>query len=501
MRLLTTISSCVGLMLFLVEGGGCCAEAAAQETAAKPKMNVVLILADDLGRHDLGCTGSDLYQTPNIDAFAAQSVSFTNAYSSHPTCSPSRAAILSGKYPARLGIVSHGERGTVRGGGDGTFLESEEYTLAEALRDAGYTTCHIGKWHIGKDGIAGPKEQGFEHDIASNEFCCPGSFIYPYKDKNNPERTDSEVPDLEDRGPDDHLTECLAEEAAKFISTQKDSDKPFFLNLWTYAVHTPIEAEKDKVDKYKKLVKPENRQTNPNYAALVEHLDDCVGQVLKAIKDNGLEGNTIVIFASDNGGATRTHSTNNWPLRNGKITQYQGGVGVPLFIRWPGVTLAGAECSVPTIGHDLYPTILNMVNVTGDLEQNAAMDGRDLTPLLRDPSLTTPLHEELHWLRMPVVFHYKTQLGERDMGPAGAVIKGDWKLLQFFPTPQGVEQALELYDLRNDRSETTNVADQYPEIVAELAQAMAGWRKETNAPTYEAAYAEYEKIEAEPEAE
>lgn len=467
------------------------------ETAKQP--NIVLILADDLGDADLGCTGADVHQTPNLDAFARQSQRFTNAYSSHPTCSPSRSGILTGKYPARLGIVSHGKPGDVQGG-DGTFVPASEYTLAEALSDAGYVTCHIGKWHVGKEGETGPKEQGFQYDIASNNFCCAGSFFYPYKDKN-PKLTEqqvanSAVPDLEDRGPGDHLTECLGDEAAKFIARHKreGGDKPFFLNLWHYSVHTPIQAEGDKVKKYKGLIKSDSHHQNPRYAGLVEHLDDAAGRVLRALKENNLEENTIVIFFSDNGGEVRNGVTNNFPLRNGKVSQYQGGIKVPMFVRWPGVTTAGASCDVPVIGHDLYPTILKMAGTTGKAEQNAHVDGRDLTTLIEDPTATLP-RDELHWLRYPVVFHYRNQWEQTELGPAGSVIKGDWKLIQFFATPQGVKESFELFNLADDPGEQTNLASAMPEKVEELKQAMTNWRKEVSAPPYEMAYEAYSKME------
>lgn len=470
----------------------------AEIASSAERPNVVFILADDLGYTDLSCQGSDLYQTPNIDTFARQSLSFTNAYTSHPTCSPSRSAIMTGKYPARLGIVSHGGLHSVTAG-DGTFMVSEEYTLAEALRDAGYTTCHIGKWHVGHDGKSGPKEQGFQYDIASNEFCCPGSFFYPYRDKRKPgeKGNNSAVPDLEDRGPGDHLTECLGDEAAKFIAEQADASKagkPFFLNLWYYAVHTPIEAEQDKVAKYKRLRKPKAHHRNPNYAALVEHLDDSVGQVLQAIDENGLADNTIVIFFSDNGGEIRNGVTSNYPLRDGKVSQYQGGVRVPAFVRWPGVSAAGATCDEPIIGHDFYPTVLKMTGASGDAEQNAAMDGVDLTPLLHDPTAVLE-PRAFHWMRYPVVFHYKNQYKQRSAGPVSSMINGKWKLFEFFKTPQGQPQEFELYDLEADPSEQTNLADQLPEKVSELHAQMMQWRRDVAAPPYEIAYREYEKIE------
>lgn len=455
--------------------------------------NVILILADDLGYRDLGYMGSDFYQTPNIDRLAQQSLRFNSAFSSHPTCSPSRAAIMTGKYPARLGIVSHGRPGTVVSG-DSTFMKPEEYTLAEALRDAGYTTCHVGKWHVGSEGYSGPKEQGFEYDIASNEFCCPGSFFYPYRDKNKPGKKGdkSAVPDLEDRGSVDHLTECLGDEAATFITDHADDEKPFFLNLWYYAVHTPIQAENDKVEKYKQLRREDAHQKNPNYAGLVEHLDDSVGHVLAAIKQAGIEEDTVVFFCSDNGGEVRNAVTSNYPLRNGKVTQYLGGVRVPMLVRWPGVTAAGVQCDEPVIGHDVYPTLLSMLNIKGQAEQNAAMDGRDISSLLRDPTATIS-REYLCWLRYPVVFHYRK--GARALGPVGSIVKGDWKLMEFFATPHGVDADYELYNLREDLSEKYNLADKFPKKVAELKADMQMWREDVSAPDYDSAYREYAKIE------
>ncbi len=459
--------------------------------SSKKKPNVVFILADDLGYSDLGCTGSDLYQTPHIDGLAKKSMYFTQAHSSHPTCSPSRAAILSGKYPARLGIVSHGRPGTVVEG-DGNFLISKEYTLAEALKADGYTTCHIGKWHVGMDSDCRPQSQGFDHVAAANKFCCPGSFFYPYYNKKHkPDRIAiNAVPDLEDRGPEDHLTECLGDLAAEFITKHKD--ETFFLNLSFYAVHTPIEAEKDKVEKYTKLRRKEMRHKNPRYAGLVEHLDDSVGQVLQALEDNDLAENTIVIFFSDNGGANYSGITSNYPLREGKVTQYLGGIRVPMFVHWPGVVESESICNEPVIGHDFYPTILEMTGAKGDRKQNAEMDGLDLTPLLKNPSSTLD-RDYLCWLRYPVVFHYRK--GQHAKGPCGTIIKGDWKLMEFFATPHGVDFDYELYNIKEDISETNNLAGKMSEKLEEVKKDMAEWKRDVGAPVYmQMAYPEYEKI-------
>ncbi|SMP69100.1 Arylsulfatase A [Neorhodopirellula lusitana] len=461
--------------------------------ATGDRPNIVFILADDLGYSDLGCTGSDLYQTPNIDAFASDSLRFERAYTS-PTCSPSRAAIMSGKNPARLGIVGHGGLRSMEGGGD--FLVSDEYTVAEALRDSGYSTCHIGKWHVGTKGVTGPREQGFDEVIASNEFCCPGSYFYPFRDKRKTGKAAarSAVPDLDDRNPGDHLTKCLGEEAVDYLERQKTSDKPFFLNLWYYAVHTPIEAQRDKVAKYKQLVDPNGHQRNPSYAALVEHLDDSVGSVLKAIDEKGLSDNTIVIFFSDNGGEIRKGVTSNFPLRSGKTSLYEGGVRVPLFIRWPGITQAGQTCQEAVAGHDLYPTILRMTGVKGHAGQNAKMDGVDITQLLRDPSASLP-SRAMHWLRYGELVHYPTYKNDREFGPCAAIRKGDWKMVERYPTPHGLEHRFELFNLQEDPYEAQNRASEEPAKLAELQRDLAAWQTEIEIPTYdELAYPAFEKM-------
>jgi len=477
----------IAIILILVESRFATADGPIGSETRKP--NIVFILVDDLGWTDLSSSGSDLHQTPNMDALASESLSFSNAYASHPTCSPSRAAIMSGKYPARLGIVSHAARRGVAGS-DGYFLDNEAYTLAKALRDVGYTTCHIGKWHLGTKEGTRAKNQGFQHVIASNDFCCPGSYFYPYQNPDANHAAASAVPDLEDRDPDDHLTEALGDEAAKFIAEHKE--EPFFLNLWYYAPHTPIEAKQEKVDKYKELVHEGLRHRNPHYAGLVEHLDDSVGVVLEAIRDNGLEDNTIVVFFSDNGGEIRGGITSNHPLRHGKVSQYLGGIRVPLFIKWPGVTSAGAVCDEPVIGHDFYPTFLKMAGIDSVPPQVGEIDGLDLSDLLHDPSGTLS-REALYWLRYSEVFHYEK--GVKPLGPCSTVIKGDWKLVEFFETPHGVKHSLELYNIVDDIGEQNDLASTYPEKVDELKQDLAQWREMMNAPPYKSAYREYEKIQ------
>lgn len=434
------------LLVTILTGASVCHGA---DTQRPP--NIVLILADDLGYTDLGCMGSKVYETPHIDRLAESSVRFSRAYSSHPTCSPSRAALLTGKYPARLGIVGHGGRGTVLAG-DGVFVPGEEFTLGEALSRLGYKTAHIGKWHVGEDGDSGPRDQGFAIDIASNDFCCPGSFFYPFRDRKKQGQAQqiSAVPDLEDYSKNLHLSQCLASEASKFIA--EDTNEPFFLSLWHYAVHTPIEAKREKVQKYRKRITPQSTQRNANYAALVEHLDDAIGEVLDALRENGLEQNTIVIFFSDNDGEIARGVTSNAPLRDGKVSLYEGGIRVPLFIRWPGVTTAGSECETPVVGHDLFPTVIGMACGDRNLGEQTEIDGLDLAPLLHDPT-TSLARNSLHWLRYPAIFHYRPDATSR--GPSGAILKGGWKMIEFFPTREGDEHRFELYNLQTDIPKAT----------------------------------------------
>lgn len=470
----------------------CHAEEGVDTRAARP--NVVFILADDLGHSDLGCMGSELHRTPHLDALARQSMSFEQAYTS-PTCSPSRSAILSGKNPARLGIVGHGGIRSMSGGGE--FLVAEEYTLAEALRDAGYDTCHIGKWHVGSSSEARPEGQGFDKVIASNDFCCPGSYFYPFRDKNKSgaaaER--SAVPDLDQYDPQDHLTHCLGSEAAKYISSRKGNDQPFFLNLWYYAVHTPIEAKKEKVDTYRAEAKQATHQRNPSYAALVEHLDDSVGMVLQALEDSGQANNTIVIFFSDNGGEIRKGITSNFPLRSGKTTLYEGGVRVPCFIRWPGVVPAGLSTNRVIVGHDFYPTLLELTGAAGREEQSASMDGLDLSPVLHDPTVALP-DRALHWLRYGELVHYPTYRNDPVFGPSGAIRKGNWKLIEHYPTPHGLERRFELFNLHDDPYEEKNLAANEPARVNDLREELTAWQDAINIPSYEElAYPAFESVD------
>jgi arylsulfatase A-like enzyme len=423
--------------------------------------NVVLIVLDDYGWRDSGCYGSTYHRTPHIDRLAKDGLRFTDAYAACPVCSPTRAALMTGKYPQRVGITDW-----LPGRPDSpdkpllrpklrTELPLEEVTLAEALKAAGYVTGHIGKWHLGGDGF-GPKEQGFDVNVAGDHTGTPLSYFAPYRNKM---RT---MPGLEEAPEGEYLTDRLADEAVKFIEANKE--KPFLLYLPHYAVHTPLRAPQDRVDKYQPG-KP-GTQGNPTYAAMVESADAAVGQVLQALDDRKLADKTLVIFTSDNGGLATLEgagmgqpATINSPLREGKGWLYEGGVRVPLIVRGPGVK-AGVTAAVAS-SIDAFPTALDVCGVTSA----AAVDGVSLRPLLAGGTVD---REAVYW-HYP---HYANQ-GSR---PGGAVRAGDWKLIEFYETGRR-----ELFNVTKDQSESRNVAADHPAVVKELAAKLDAWRKQVGA--------------------
>ncbi len=452
---------------------------------SKNKPNIVFILADDLGCHDLSCCGSELYQTPNIDRLAMEGVYFSNAHAPFPTCAPSRMSIVTGKYPARLGCWSHGVLGGVDAGE--LALPTEEITYAERFREAGYRTAHIGKWHCGGEGHM-PQDQGYDYVYGANDFCCIGSYYYPFSALERHPQAKLNLDDLTELQKGMHLTQILSEKAAEFIMENKD--RPFILDYWDYAPHHPLEADSDKVEKYTKQIKPEGHQRNPGYAALVEHYDEAVGRVLKAIEDAGIADNTIVIFTSDNGGATYCSKdtgkynhlpiTSNYPLRDGKHSQYYGGTRVPMLVKWPGITKTGVVCDERIIGFDLYPTMLNMAGIQYDHSKDGTIDGCDITALLHN-SQGKLEPRAFHWLRYPRIDRYHTDV-LKSKGPCGSILKGDWKLIEFPATLYGQEQSFELYNVKDDISEAYDLADRMPQKVQGLKEEMYRWRKNVGAP-------------------
>jgi len=434
--------------------------------------NVILILADDLGWTDLACYGSDLHQTPHLDALARDGMRFTQNYSACTVCSPTRAALLTGKYPARLHITDW-----IPGAMPDNpkllvpewtkYLPLEEHTLAEAFRAAGYQTASIGKWHLGGEAYY-PEQHGFQLNLAGTDKAQPGSYFAPWK-----------IPTLSEGMPSEYLTERLGAEAVRTI--ERFAQQPFFLYLPHFAVHTPIQARKPLVAKYRELLHSNQIHKNPAYAAMLESLDQTVGALRDKLRELKIEDNTIIIFTSDNGG--RIPTTSNQPLRYGKASAYEGGVRVPLIMFCPGVTQPGSESAVPTITMDLNVTISALAQLP--YPANSVRDGVDLTPVLRQQG--TLAARDLFW-HYPHHQHY--QLG--GAMPYGAIRSGDWKLIEFFN-----DQHVELYNLRDDLAETHDRATDQPQLVERLRDRLHAWRTAVGAqmpspnPQYDAGKPEY----------
>ncbi|MHC4584719.1 MAG: sulfatase [Planctomycetota bacterium] len=442
------------------------------ETSRRP--NIVFILVDDLGWSDVGCYGSDLHETPNIDRLARQGMRFTDAYAAAPVCSPTRASIMTGKYPARLHMTIWYEssvnppknRRLIPPVTQGN-MPHEQVTIAEVLKKAGYFTAHVGKWHLGNASHY-PETQGFDVNIGGTFWGAPTTFFYPY---GGPSRWGGEfryVPHLEFGSEGEYLTDRLTDEALRVID--KSKDKPFFLNLCYHTVHTPIEGKPDLVEYYKKKVKPSMHHQNYEYAAMVHSLDENIGRILAKINELGINDNTVVIFFSDNGGYINRYETkavtDNYPLRSGKGSLYEGGTRVPLIVRWPGVTKAGSLCGYPVISTDFYPTILDMTGLSGIPKHNADMDGLSLVPLLKNPTVGLK-RKALYW-------HYPHYYPTTS--PVSSILQGDWKLIEYFE-----DKRIELYNLKKDIGETNNLAEKMPNKTEELRKRLHSWRKAVDA--------------------
>ncbi len=433
------------------------ASASAQTPRKQP--NFVFILADDFGARDLGCYGNQFFATPNIDRMAAQGARFTNAYAACPVCSPTRASILTGKYPVRTGVTdwitgrpSH-EKGPVTTPRTATELKLSETTLAERLKPAGYRSASIGKWHLGGNGFT-PQDQGFDVNIGGNQSGSPPRAPKPYFGPY-------ELPNLK-AGPDDFLTEQLTQAAVKFIEDNKAN--PFLLYLPHYTVHLPLGAREEAIAKHRAIA---NGRYNPAYAAMVESLDESVGKVLDAIDRAGIANNTIVMFFSDNGGLryegqSKQLITDNAPFRAGKGHLYEGGIREPLIVRCPGTIAAGTVIDTPVSSVDFYSTFCDAAG----LKDRGDVDGVSLMPLLTGKG---KLKERPLFWHYP---HYSNQGGE----PGSAIREGKWKLIEFH-----ADGRRELYDLVADVSETRNLIQREPEVARKLSAKLDAWRKRTGA--------------------
>jgi len=429
--------------------------------------NIVFIFIDDMGWRDVGFMGSQYYETPNIDKLAGEGMVFTSAYSNAPNCAPARACLLSGQYGPRHGVytVDTSARGPSRLRKlipitNTTVLDANIVTIAEAIKSAGYVSASIGKWHLGDDPQFGPTGQGFDVNVGGYSAGQPqkGYFV-PYKN-----------PELPDGPPGEYLTDRLTSEALNFI--ESNSDKPFFLYLPHYAVHTPLQAKAGIIDKYKK--KPvSNGQENATYAAMIESTDQGVGRIMDKLDELGLTENTIVFFFSDNGGVKGI--TSNQPLRGGKGMLYEGGIREPMFVRWPGVVKPGTICDTPVIGIDMYPTILEMTGARKP--EGKVLDGESIVPLLEGGKSLN--RTALFW-HFPAYLQGKAE-GARDphfrTRPCAAVRMGHFKLIEYFE-----DGALELYNLKDDIGEQRNLVDDIPEKARELHKLMLAWRKAVKAP-------------------
>jgi len=446
--------------LSTVQCTSCRADAATHE-----KLNVVLILADDLGWTDLACYGSDFHETPHLDRLASQGMTFTQNYSACTVCSPTRAALMTGKYPARLhvtdwipGAMPDNPKLLVP---DWTkYLPLEEDTLAERFQAAGYVTASIGKWHLGTDDYY-PEKHGFDINLAGTDKPQPPTYVAPWK-----------IPTLSEGAPGDYLTDRLGEEAERYLESVKD--RAFFLYLPHFAVHTPIQGRADLVAKYQRKLRPGLRHRNVRYAAMVESLDAAAGRVLDKLDELGLSDRTIVMFTSDNGGRITDGTTTNAPLRYGKASAYEGGVRVPLIVRWPGVTKPGSVSDTPVITMDLFTTLVAGCNLPepASIASDTGSSGRDGVSLMGVLGQTGTLeHRELVW-HYPHHQHY--QLG--GAMPYAAIRSGGFKLIEFFN-----DMRVELYNLRDDIGEQQDLAKTEPERVAQLRARLHAWRDEVAA--------------------
>lgn len=454
-----------------------------EATAQPERPNFLFILADDLGWKDLGSYGSSFYETPALDTLAEHSARFTQAYAACPVCSPTRASILTGKYPARMattdwfGAPQPDNVESHKLTRDKPLLPApyvdhlplEEVTLAEALKEAGYATFFAGKWHLGGEGYS-PEDQGFDVNKGGHHRGGPpGGYFSPYQN-----------PKLEDGPEGEHLPDRLASETITFIEEHKEG--PFLAYLSLYSVHTPLQSRPDLKAKYEQkaaaLPKPEVAwgtegdrevrlvQDHAVYAGMVEAMDQAVGRVLDKLQSLEIDNRTVVIFMADNGGLSTSegHPTSNLPLRAGKGWLYEGGIRTPMLIRWPGVTDAGKVIDAPAISTDFYPTILEMAGLPPRPEQH--LDGTSLVPLLQGGR--APERDALYW-------HYP-HYGNQGGAPGAAIREGDWKLIAFF---EGRPPAL--YQLLQDIGERNDRAAAMPEKVAALSAKLAAWQAETGA--------------------
>ena len=459
--------------------------------AAEPERpNFVFVLVDDLGRQDVGVYGSSLHETPNMDQLAADGMRFDNAYVAHPRCVPSRLAYLSGRFPASYGVPGFVDYKTTK-----HALPLSAVTFAEVLQEAGYATAYIGKWHLGKAG-GDPTQQGFETSIMAGPPGAPPSYFLPYEMPRGADESKAFVP-YSGGEEGEYLTDRLTDEALNFIELNRD--EPFLLVLAHYAVHTPIQAPEELAAKYREKIReqgiPEGGpksdldvkidrtgeyktvQNNAVYAGMVESVDSNLGRIVGRLEELGLSENTVLILSSDHGGlssrgleSTRELATSNLPYRHGKGWLYDGGVRVPLIVKWPGKIKAGSVSPVQVTGTDHYPTLLDLAGVP--LRPEEHRDGRSYRPALAGET----------YQRDPMFFHSAlgrpAQTGDTR---SSAVIFGDWKLIQWYSLEDESIERTELFNLASDPYEQQDVFAERPQKAAELEALLNEWKVTVNA--------------------
>lgn len=434
--------------------------------------NILFVMIDDLGWMDVGFQGNERFDTPHLDAFAADGMRFTDYYAAAPVCSPTRAACITGLAPARVRITNHVpdrwsfyvRDGAARAFGPGrsrSTLPEGTKTIAERLHDVGYHTGFIGKWHLAgdqwntRDVTHFPESHGFDVNVAGNAMGGPGTFFAPFQ-----------LPNYERGNPGDYLTDHLAREAIEYLTARKAAEQPFFLCLWTYTVHYPIEAPAAYYARYADERDAEGRPVEPDmptrYRAMVAAMDDAIGRVLKALDDLALSQNTLVVFTSDNGQMPGASVAD--PLRDAKGYLHEGGIRVPLVVRWPGHVPSGSVSRTPCISMDFAPTFLDAAGIA---TEPGTFDGVSLLPVLERRA-------ELE--RDALFFHYPHYAYHGRNAMASVVRMGDWKYIHHLDSDHH-----ELYDLAHDLGERTNLAERHPERVGTMRARLETWLEDVDA--------------------
>lgn len=410
--------------------------------------NIIFILVDDLGYSELGSYGNRFNETPNLDRLANEGMRFTNAYAAAPVCSPTRAALMTGQAPARVGINDYLDVRDVK------HLAPSYVTLNERLKAVGYKTGLIGKWHLTGDysvGRGAPEKHGWDEVIASEQkYIADGDYFFPY----------FFLPQLQERLPNEYLTDRLNSEAVDFIRRHKDEQ--FFLYLANYAIHTKLVGKPDLVKKYESKLGAGKDKNNPELAAMLETVDDGVGKIIQTLQELDLAENTLIVFTSDNGGESRV--TSNAPLRAGKSTLYEGGIREPLIVKYPKVVKAGSVSDAAVITTDFYPTLIEIAR--GQTDKTQIVDGKSFVVQLKNPA--KPRNATLYWYYPLPKPHF---LGGRS---AEAIREGDFKLIEFFD-----DNRVELYNLKNDLGEQHDLSKEMPEKAKDLRRKLGAWRERT----------------------